>query len=304
MQDTNITRRRLLCAAAGVGLVASPALAALADPKDRGFNIATCDWSIGKAGQVASLEKAKSLGIEGVQASFGAPGEGDDLRLEAVRKRYAEAERATGVKVQSLAMTVLSGKPLATDPDSERYVEECIDTMAKMGQRIVLLAFFGGADLKDKPDDQAKLVERLKRLAPKAEKAGVTLGIESWLNAQEHLRIVEAVDSPAVQVYYDVANMTTKGYDIHEEIRLLGKKGLICEIHCKENGYLLGQGQVDFPKLRATIDEVGYRGWLIIEGAVPDRKSMEESYVLNAKYLRELFPEKGNPSEPNVRKRA
>ena len=37
------------------------------------------------------------------------------------------------------------------------------------------------------------------------------------------------VGSPAVQVYYDVANATTKGYDIYQEIRTLGR-GLRCRV--------------------------------------------------------------------------
>ena len=83
--------------------------------------------------------------------------------------------------------------------------------MAKMKQRIALLAFFSKGDIKDKPQEQAEVIRRLKQVAPEAEKAGVILGIESWLNADEHLRILDAVGSPAVQVYYDVANMEKHG---------------------------------------------------------------------------------------------
>ena len=45
-----------------------------------------------------------------------------------------------------------------------------------------------------------------------------TIGrIESWLNADQHLRILKAVGSPAVQVYCGVANMELRGYDIYRE---------------------------------------------------------------------------------------
>jgi hypothetical protein len=37
----------------------------------------------------------------------------------------------------------------------------------------------------------------LKKVAPKAEKNGVVLGVESWMNAEEHIRIVDEVASPA-----------------------------------------------------------------------------------------------------------
>lgn len=89
------------------------------------------------------------------------------------------------------------------------------------------------------------------------------LGIESWLNADQHLAILERVGSPAVQVYYDVCNSNDRGYDIYREIRQLGKR--ICEFHAKENGALLGQGKVDFKKVRAAMDDIGYTGWIQIE---------------------------------------
>jgi sugar phosphate isomerase/epimerase len=92
-----------------------------------------------------------------------------------------------------------------------------------------------------------------------------------------------------VQVYYDVANMEKMGYDIYREIRWLGKKKLICEIHAKENGFLLGQGRVDFKKVRQAVDDIAYSGWLIIESAVPKGAKMLDSYIANCKFLRRMF---------------
>ena len=66
-------------------------------------------------------------------------------------------------------------------------------------------------------EDASAAIARLKKAAPKAEAAGVVLGVESYLNADEHLRILDAVDSPAVKVYYDVANMNKMGYDVYKD---------------------------------------------------------------------------------------
>ena len=114
------------------------------------------------------------------------------------------------------------------------------------------------------------------------------LGIESWLSARDHLRIIDAVGSPSVQVYYDVANSTERGYDINAEIRELGRER-ICEFHAKENGSLLGQGKIDFPAVRKAMDDIGYSGWIQIEGAVPKGQPMLESYVENARFMRAQF---------------
>jgi len=79
------------------------------------------------------------------------------------------------------------------------------------------------------------------------------------------------------------------GYDIYQEIRWLGKKGVICEFHAKENGFLLGQGKVDFKQVRAAMDDTGYSGWIQIEGAVPEGGQMLPSYQANVKFLRGVF---------------
>ena len=83
--------------------------------------------------------------------------------------------------------------------------------------------------------------------------------------------------------------MENQGYDIYKEIRQIGRDR-ICEIHCKENGFLLGKGRVDFPKVKAAVDDIGWTGWLVIEGAVGKGMSMLDSYKLNQKYLRSVFP--------------
>src|SRR5690606_16273925 len=102
-----------------------------------------------------------------------------------------------------------------------------------------LLAFFEKGDLRNDTVGQKEVINRLEAIAPKAEKAGVILGIESWLSAEEHMRIIDTVASENVKVYYDVCNSNDMGYNIYEEIRWLGKRGHICEFHMKENGFLL-----------------------------------------------------------------
>jgi sugar phosphate isomerase/epimerase len=79
-----------------------------------------------------------------------------------------------------------------------------------------------------------------------------------------------------------------RGYDIFEEMHWLGKQN-ICEIHFKENGSLLGQGQVDYQKVRQVLDEIGYQGWIVLEGAVPNGAKMLPSYVDNNRFVRQLL---------------
>ncbi len=286
MNDLAITRRTALVA--GASLAFSPSWLLHAADKKRTFKIGACDWSIGKRGDVDAMKLAREIGLDGVQVSFGPPGEKYDLRSQAVRKQYQDAAKAHGTEIASLALGVLNSVPFSTDDRGEQWVSDCIDVMPKLNQKVVLLAFFSKGDIKGKPDLQKQVIARLKRLAPKAEKAGVVIGLETWLNVDDHLRILDAVGSNAVQVYYDTANMEKQGYDIYAEIRRLGKER-ICEIHCKENGFLLGKGRCDFRKVKQAVDDIGWQGWLVIEGAVPRGGNAVESYKANQKFVRSVF---------------
>ncbi|MGQ9605420.1 MAG: sugar phosphate isomerase/epimerase family protein [Thermogutta sp.] len=274
--------------AAGLGLLSLPTLQLFAEDGQRQYKIGACDWSIGKQQNIGAFAVAKEIGLDGIQASFGRPGDAFDLRDEQVRRDYQKAVQDTGVEIASLAMGILNSVPFAVEDVAVEWLSQCIDVMAAMGQKIVLVAFFGKGDIRGKPELQDEVIRRLKQLAPKAERAGVILGVESYLNADDHLRILEGVGSPAVQVYYDVANMHYSGYDIFAELRQLGRER-ICQIHLKESGHLLGKGPIDFVKIRDVLHEIGYYDWLIIEGATEKNRSVVDCYKDNCRYLRELF---------------
>ena len=118
---------------------------------------------------------------------------------------------------------------------------------------------------------------------------GIIVGIESWLSAEEHMYIIDKVQSPNLKVYYDVANSEKMGYDIYNEIRWLGSKNRICEFHFKENGFLLGKGRIDFKEVKKCMEDIDYRGNIQIEGAIPDGSTMLPSYKLNNQFVRSLL---------------
>jgi L-ribulose-5-phosphate 3-epimerase len=253
----------------------------------RGFKLAVCDWTIRKTADPASLEVAKRIGLDGVQVDFG---RGEDMLplFDAdLQRRFLDEVLRQDMEIASLAMGVLNNIPYKSDPRAERWVAEGIDLCKVFGVNIVLLAFFGNGDLRDDEKGKDVVVERLKRVAPKAEEAGVFFGIESWLSAEEHLAIIDRVGSPVVKVYYDVGNSHKAGYDIYKEIRRLGKH--ICEFHAKDYDDLYGKGSIDFERVREAMDDIGYRGWIVMEGTkLP--LGVEESCRYDAEYLRGIFP--------------
>jgi sugar phosphate isomerase/epimerase len=252
------------------------------------FNLGACDWSLGMRGRTEAFTVARDLGLDGVQVSMGTVENDLQLRKAEVQRAYREAASSTGVRIGGVALDLLNPVPYKSDPRTEQWVSDSIDVAHALDVRVILLAFFDKGDLRDDAAGQAEVIRRLKGVSRKAERQNVVLGIESWLSAADHLRILDAVGSPNVRVYYDLANSTQMGYDIVAEIRQLGRDR-ICEFHAKENGYLLGQGRIDFPAVRRALDDIGYSGWIQIEGAVPKGQPIVDSYRENVRFMRKQF---------------
>jgi len=293
MNQPKLTRRKLITHCGwGLAALATGAgcrtLRQFTDAKPKGFSLGVCDWTIGKRADPESFTIAHRLGLDGVQVDLGR--ENDDLRLRNpdVQKKFLEASQRFQLKIASLAIGELNRVPYKSDERARQWVADSIEVCQALGVRVVLLAFFGKGDLTNDPAGVDEVVKRLRTVAPKAERAGVILGIESWLSADQHMAIIDRVGSPAVKVYYDLGNSHKRGLNIYQEIRDLGQEH-ICEFHAKDYDDLFGKGSIDFVKVRQAMDDIGYRGWIQIEN-VKTPLGMEASCQYNTDYLRRVFP--------------
>ena len=263
----------------------------------KGFKIGSCDWTFGKMADVSAFEDAKRYGLDGLQVDFGSAEDELPLRKAEVQQKYREALKGGGLEIASLAMVGLGWVPYKSDPRWEQWAGDGIEATKAMGEEVLLFGFFGERDLSTDAEGRQILTSKLKRLAPKAEKAGVIIALESWMSAEQNMEIIDKVGSSAVQVYYDVGNSKNKGYDIYKEIRSLGNEH-ICQFHAKDYGAdLFGEGDVDFNRVREAIDDIGYRGWIVFEDTTWAPKEavtaeQETKFRKNIAYLRRVFPRK------------
>ena len=283
-----MTRRRFLDRSIRItaGTLLGAAMAPLwAAPGSRRFRIGACDWSIGKS-DATSFELAKRLGLDGVEVEMGSAEGRLPLRQPERQRAYLEAARQNGIAIASLAMGVFNNVALKSEPVAALWLLDGIEVARALGVKVILLACFGRGELKGDKAGLERVTELFREAAPRAEKAGVILGFENYLSAEENLEVLEKVGSPALQVYYDVGNSTDKGYDIYREIRLLGKR--ICQFHFKDARFLLGKGRIDFKKVREAMDDIEYSGWIHLEAAAPNGLMVD--YPANLAFLRSLFP--------------
>ena len=285
--DQNLYNRREAIQKGGVLIAAASTFDFLAKPAPQ-FRLGACDWSVGKSLNPEAFDRAKEIGLQGIQVSYNTGknhiGLSDPVTLRSIK----DASKRTGIKVSSLAIGELNRNPYKSDPKTEAWVWNSVDAAKALGVKVILLAFFSEGDLRNDDAGKKVVIERLKKVAPHAEKLGIILGIESYLTAQEHLDIIDAVGSKAVKVYYDSRNAADAGNDVLKEIPMLGKD-LICELHMKENGQRLGEGTMDWPKIAQAVKDIGFKGWMQIEGAMPQGGEIIPCYQHNRKYLESLF---------------
>jgi sugar phosphate isomerase/epimerase len=251
------------------------------------IRLGVCDWTIEKSGDPSALETAGKWGLEGVQVSLTVKDGALALLQPSLQKTYKAEVRRTGVSIASFCLGDLNGVPLKSDPRAAAWLEQSLAVCRAMDVRLVLVPFFGKGELRDDDAGVETVLRILKRLAPKAKKAGVVLALENYLSAEDNLKIIARVGSPAVAVYYDVANSQQAGYDIVKEIRTLGAR--IAQFHAKDLKGLYGQGSIDFPAVRRAMDDIGYSGWFVFEG--PETPlGLEQSIRADVEFLRTLYP--------------
>lgn len=111
------------------------------------------------------------------------------------------------------------------------------------------------------------------KLLPVAAETGVVIAIEDvWnnflLSPLEFARYVDEFESPWVRAYFDVANVVAFGWP-EDWILTLGER--IVKVHLKDfrradrSWPALREGDVNWPRVRAALIEVGYEGYFTCE---------------------------------------
>lgn len=167
-----------------------------AAPEKRRFKIGACEWSLRKS-DPSCFEVAKQIGLDGVQVDIGRVTNNLWLRRADVQQKYLAAATASGLEIASLAMAELNNIGLKSEPRAAIWLHDSIDVAKALGVHVILVAQFYAGELRNDKPGVDRTVELLKELAPRAEKAGVILGLENYLNAEQNLDILSRVKSAA-----------------------------------------------------------------------------------------------------------
>jgi sugar phosphate isomerase/epimerase len=297
MNDIKQSRRRFIGQLSLLtGSLMLPGGVLSAAPLKQRYKIAVIDLMILKRQKISAISSAKEIGADGLELDMGGLGNREtfDSKLAdpVVRQQFMQQAKDLNIEICSLAMTGFYAQSFATRPTYQKMVQDCLDTARAMGVKVVFLPLGIQGDLVKYPDLREPIVQRLKIAGKMAAKAGIVIGIESALDATAERALLEDIGSRAVKSYFNFSNAIKNGRDLQQELRILGRKNII-QIHCtNEDGlWLQNDPKINLQELKGTLDDMGWKGWLVVERSRDAKipREVKLNFSANTSYLKSIF---------------
>ena len=240
----------------------------------------------------AKLELARSSGFSFLELNIDAA----DERLQRLYKgKEAEALRnaaaAEDFPVETMALSANRGYPLGSEDKAVRekgldIVKRGISFAHDAGIRLIHLAGYDEHGEKCNSLTKELFFESIATCVREASSAGVMLAIETmdtpFMGSVERIMtVVRMVDSPYLQCYLDIGNITASALDPVKEIYSGGKH--IAGIHLKDTkpgiyrDIPFGEGIVDFDLCLKILASMGYNSFFVAETWCHDKESFHNN---------------------------
>jgi len=262
------------------------------------YKIGLIDLMLLKRQKLGAVTLTAQLKADGVEVDMGGLGTrptfDNQLLIDSVRNQFIQTAKENKVEIFCLAMTGYYAQSFCGRAEYVRSIEDCIKTMQLMNVKHAFLPLGVQCDMKKNPAVRDSVIARLKVAGKLAEQAGVVIGIETSLTAKEEVELLKQIGSPAIKIYFNFSNPLKEGRDLISEIKILGKDR-ISMIHAtnKDSVWLENDPQIDMYKVKKTLDEIGWSGWLVIERSRDAKRPSDTkfNYGANTAYLKKVFQE-------------
>ena len=298
-----MTRRDFVKQAA-VGATFAPVIGAAQQPpavktkeavKPVPVRVGMTDWNLGQRGDITKIALAREIGLDGIQVSVQYPTDGKTptLRDPNTQAAFKRAALDNGIQICSLAIGSpgRSRLPLHTNPAAAILLVEAIEVAHNIATNNILLPILGDSHIDMQNQQQVDtFVAMMKEAARYAERYDVVVGLEDWISAEDNIKLLDAIGSDHVAVYYDAHNIVGRPTvkDIYAEPKMLGKR--INQIHVKNGSELLSTpgGKMDWPRMAKEFYDIEYRGWYVLETPSPTKDIIADTRA-NMEYVKKTF---------------
>jgi L-ribulose-5-phosphate 3-epimerase len=263
------------------------------------------------------LRTAKKAGYDFLEISI----DESDEKLARVRWTPEQCdELVAAMRRQRLPILTmcLSGNrrfPIGSEDEDVRQtgiqlIRDAVDFALEIGIRIVQLAgydeFYGTPSARTRALFGAALSE----VTDYAASRGVALAIETMDtdlmdSIPKVMRYIRRLDSPYLNVYPDVGNLTSMGRNAERDFRK--GRGHIVAIHLKDTvpgktrDIPYGHGTVDFIRFFKLLRQMRYRGLLVAEMWATDDRAASIEYVEQAReFLFAKYADACKPRQPVI----
>ncbi|OXA69850.1 endonuclease [Flavobacterium aquidurense] len=260
------------------------------------YKVAVCDWMILKRQKLGSFALAAEIKADGIELDMGGLGNrptfdsklGDPIE----RQKFLDKSKELNVGISSIAMSGFYAQSFAKRETIVPMIEDCAKAMKDMKVKVAYLPLGTESDLVKNPELRPVIIERLKWAGKQVGKIGGVIAIETSLDATEEKKLLEEIDSKYIKSSFNFANAVDNGRDIVSELKILGKKHL-AQIHASNTDkvWLENDTAIDMPKIKTTLDEMKWSGWLIVERSrdVTQVHNVKANYGANVAYLKRIF---------------
>ena len=257
------------------------------------IRVGMTDWNLGQRGDITKIALAREIGLDGIQVSVQYPTDGKTptLRDPKTQAAFKRAALENGIQICSLAIgnPGKSRLPMHTNPAFAILLAEALEIAYNIGTNNILLPILGDSHIDMTSQAQVDtFVAMMKEVARYAERYDVVVGLEDWISAQDNIKLLDAIGSDYVAVYYDAHNIVSRVPDIYAEPKMLGKR--INQIHVKNANELLSTpgGKMDWPRMSKEFYDIGYRGWYVLETGSPTKDIVADTRA-NIQYVKKTF---------------
>lgn len=220
-----------------------------------------------------ALQEAERLGVAGVQVD--AAGELAPKRLSQTgRREFRHLLRAHNLELTALGCPLRHGLDQSENQEGRiDHVRKVLSLSADLGPRIAIVQ--AGPVPEDPQAPQAGLMtEALRVLSQHGDRIGVSLALETGLEAGETLRqFLGRFDTGSLGANLNPANLLMHDFDPVASAQALAER--VVHVHAKDarragasraaQEVPLGHGDVDWMSLLGALEEVGYHGWITVE---------------------------------------